>query len=516
MKKRIILLSLVFVLVFSMTSFADNTTKISIDNEYVQFNDELGYPFIDENSRTQVPFRATMECFGATVGWNNDTHTAIAEKDGIKIEVPIGQKHVFRNGEKLENDTAALIKDSRTYLPIRAVLEAFGANVGWDGENRCVLVDTEKNEIVIHFIDVGQGDSIFIDYGEYDILIDAGENSCGSNVANYLKSLNVDDIEIMVATHEHSDHIGGLDDVLVAFEVEKVIDSGESYDTKTYKDYMNAVESESDCELLYDEDMTFDLGDGIEFKVIELGDDYSNTNDNSVITMLSYDDVEILFTGDLESDVEDANLNKFSDIDILKVGHHGSNTATSDKFLNVTKPEYAVISCGVDNKYDHPHTETLEKLQKANVEVFRTDKQGTIICTTDGKNISWNTFSMPAIENNNPITVPVVPTIPAVTPKVENEGNVTIKVDDSAEIVTITNNSTADVNMTGWKIISVNGNQVFDFTNGYIIKASSSIMIASGSASGDIVWTTKNIWNNSKPDEAQLYNSSGVLVSSDD
>lgn len=339
MKKRITFLSLVIILIFSVTAFADGTTKISIDNEYVQFNDELGYPFIDENSRTQVPFRATMEFFGATVGWNSDTHTAIAEKDGIKIEVPIGQKYIFKNGAKIENDTAALIKEGRTYLPIRAVLEAFGANVGWDGENRCVLVDTNKDKVIVHFIDVGQGDAIFIECDKFHALIDAGDNCAEETVVNYLNSQEVDDLELFVATHSHADHIGGADAVLNTFDAEFIVDCEWIDDTKSFDDYKTAmIKNSSDCMTIYrnnDNDITITINpDGSQPEYVEDGDmtitiigneENNDANNSSTVVLLDIYDTEFLFTGDLEEEGEKELLDKFTDIDVLKVGHHGSN-----------------------------------------------------------------------------------------------------------------------------------------------------------------------------------------------
>lgn len=121
-----------------------NTTKISINGEYVQFNDELGYPFIDENNRTQVPFRVTLEKFGAKVSWDGENNRAVAIKDGVRIEVPINKNYIICNGEKIENDTEALIKEGRTYLPIRVVMEAFGCEVGWHNESKTVLITSNS------------------------------------------------------------------------------------------------------------------------------------------------------------------------------------------------------------------------------------------------------------------------------------------------------------------------------------------------------------------------------------
>lgn len=257
------------------------------------------------------------------------------------------------------------------------------------GEENLNTQQNQPKQLSVHFIDVGQADSIFIDYGDYDILIDGGNNTDGDLVVNYLKSLNVDDIEIMVATHNHEDHIGGLDNVLKAYDVENIIDSGDkTTTTKTYKDYWNAVENEN-SKYKEDDNLTFNIDDGIEFKILEMGDNFKDTNSNSVVCMLDYNNTEFLFMGDLESEVENKNLDKFTDVDVLKLGHHGSKTSTSKEFLDIAKPEYGIISCGKDNKYGHPNTETLSKLIQYNIKTFRTDTQGHIIATTDGETITF-------------------------------------------------------------------------------------------------------------------------------
>lgn len=458
MKKRTVSLILVFLLSFSMTSFGEvSHTKISIDNEYVQFNEELGFPFVDGNYRTQVPFRATMEFFGATVGWNSETQTAIAEKDGIRIEVPIGEMYIFKNGEKIENDTAALIKNGRTYLPIRVVLEAFGAKVDWDGENKCVLVDSNKVEVKVHFIDVGQGDAIFIQYEDFHALIDAGDNSSEETVVNYLTEQGVDDLELFIATHSHADHIGGADAVLNTFDAEFIVDCEWLSDTETFVDYKNAmIKNSSDTRTVYrtnDSDIIIEINaDGTQpkygkdyedgdmiIKIIANNED-EDVNNSSTVVLLDILDTEFLFTGDLEEEGEKALLDKFTDIEVLKVGHHGSNSSTCDEFLNAIKPEYGIISCGVDNKYNHPHTETIDKLNNANVEIFRTDEQGTIICTTDGKNLSWNTDPTNSTENNDTNN--------------DSNADLTVNVDNSEELENSdTNNSESTSSTSGIRVM---------------------------------------------------------------
>lgn len=147
---------LIIVLVLSifipLDSFAAEAgTQISINGKIVQFNDTTGSPFVDESGRTQVPFRITLETFGAKVDWSNSTRTAIAEKDGIIVEVPIGAKYISKNGNKWENDTVACIKDGKTYLPIRKVMEAFGCHVDWDTTSKTVTIENIKNKDILMY-----------------------------------------------------------------------------------------------------------------------------------------------------------------------------------------------------------------------------------------------------------------------------------------------------------------------------------------------------------------------------
>ncbi|MEI8217191.1 MAG: stalk domain-containing protein [Eubacteriales bacterium] len=392
-KRKLLLPLLILILLFSFSTLSSaSSIGVTIDNSKVAFSSEMGYPFIDSNSRTQVPFRATMEKFGCSVAWDQSSQMAVAVKNGTTVKVPIGQKYIFKNGVKIVNDTAALVKDNRTYLPIRAVLEAFGASVGWNAENQSVIVNTIPSPVMkISFIDVGQGDSIFIDYGDYEILIDAGTSDYGDKVANYIKPFVQGDLDVLVATHVHADHIGGLPKVIDTFQIDNIIDSGETYTTATYLNYYAAAISEPNCNFTSDSKMTFNMGKNATFKIIELGDNYADSNDNSVVSMVKYNNIEVLLMGDLSSTVENANLSKFSDVDILKAGHHGSRTSTSSVFLDTTKPETIIISAGLNNTYGHPHPESLGRMFAAGSSVYGTFKSGTIVATTDGYTYTLNT-----------------------------------------------------------------------------------------------------------------------------
>lgn len=389
--RRFLFLLLLPVLLLGLTlpAQAAGTVSVLIDGTPVVYNETYGYPYIDSASRTQVPFRITMETFGCTVDWDDSTRTAIAQKDGITVKVPIGQSCIYVDGVRQSIDTAAVLNGSRTYLPIRAVAEAFGASVDWDAKERRVLIST-VTALQVHFIDVGQGDATLIDIGAMEVLIDGGDNKAGKTVVSYLRPYVDGKLEYIIGTHSDADHIGGLDDVLAAYDVGEVIDSGRSASSATYKDYYNAAHNEPGCTFSLDENRTIVLAPGAVLSIIETGDSWTNANDSSVVCQLVYRNTSVLFTGDMSETVEQQNLSLFSDIDVLKVGHHGSATSSSAAFLSVVKPEYAVASYKVGNTYHHPTASALQRLMACGATVFGTGKSGTIVMTTDGFQYSFD------------------------------------------------------------------------------------------------------------------------------
>ena len=372
MKKKIGLL-LVAALLISVPNCtnADGATKVEINGKQVVYTKEAGAPFVDDAGRTQVPFRQTMETYGCTVSWDGTEQMAIAQKDGITVEVPIGQSYIYRNGTKVENDTAALIQDGRTYLPIRVVLESFGAKVQWNGDTNTVVVTsggqtTGNGDIQVHFLDVGQGDAALINDGEFEILIDAGVSAEGTKVVQYLSDYVDGDLDVVVASHEDADHIGGLPAVFDAYTIEEVVDNGRTSSTKTYQTYHNKVQAEGADYAADTAAQNITLPSGATLEFLPITDVYDNANDNSVVTMLTYGDV-------------------------LKAGHHGSRTSVSSQFLQTTKPEYVVISAGLDNSYGHPHKEALSAYLNTGADVYGTFRSGDIVMTTDGQQISFDT-----------------------------------------------------------------------------------------------------------------------------
>lgn len=393
MRRVMIVLFGIILWALPMPSQAEGVTKIAIDGKEVVYSNQDGVPFIDDMGRTQVPFRQTMEEFGCDVSWNEAQKTAIAQKDGITVEVPIGASYVYRNGEKVENDTAALIQDGRTYLPIRVVLESFGASVRWDAATSTVVVSTTGagEQIEIHFLDVGQGDAILIDDQDFEILIDGGVSAEGNDVVKYLSQYVDGSLDVMIATHEDADHIGGLPAVLEAYQVDRIIDNGRTKDTKTYQNYKNHVNAEGAQYQTDDIAQQITLPSGAVLQLVPMLGSYSDSNDNSVVSVLDYQNIEILLTGDLSTEVSDANLSRFYDIDVLKAGHHGSRTSVNTAFLKTVQPEIVIISAGLDNSYGHPHAEALAAYLDCGADVYGTFRSGDIVLTTDGTQMYLNT-----------------------------------------------------------------------------------------------------------------------------
>jgi competence protein ComEC len=252
-------------------------------------------------------------------------------------------------------------------------------------------------DLVVHFIDVGQGDAIYIKTPNgKNILIDAGNKAKGHDVVAYLKKQKVKTIDFMIATHPDADHIGGLDEVLDAFVVKNVYAPKVSHTTKAYKDFLLAVKREKVKIKTAKMGVTLPVGDKlIAMKFLAPVKSYANSDLNnwSAVLHLKYNKNTFLFTGDVETKSENDMIAKkvLSKVDVLKVSHHGSKTSTSEKFLNAVKPKYAVISAGKGNRYKHPTQETLKRLKNAKSQVYRTDTQGTVMATSNGKTIKFKT-----------------------------------------------------------------------------------------------------------------------------
>ena len=244
----------------------------------------------------------------------------------------------------------------------------------------------------IKYIDVGQGDSALIQCDGHYMMIDGGPSSASSIVYTILKSENIKNLDYMIATHPDADHIGCLSGALNFSNVGACYSPVLSNDTKAFGSLIKYLNKKGSSLIVPAKGTSFSLGSA-KVELLEPVSDYEDSNNSSVVAKVTYGSNRFLFTGDAEMEEESALIRGKNDLacDVLKVGHHGSKDSTGEAFLKKTKPKYAVISVGSDNSYGHPTTETLGRLSNAKVEIFRTDLQGDILCSSDGKNISFAT-----------------------------------------------------------------------------------------------------------------------------
>ncbi len=247
-------------------------------------------------------------------------------------------------------------------------------------------------ELQVHFLDVGQGDATLILCDGHAMLIDAGGNNKGTAVQLYLKKQGVQSLDYIVGTHPDSDHIGGMDVILTKFDCGTILMPGYEKDTATYRDVLEAIDYKSYQITEPVVGNTYFLGEAGFTIIAPHRTDYEEANNVSIGIKLVHGENCFLFTADAEGVAQMDMINSGLDIqaDVLKIGHHGSWAAMSPAWIEAVRPEYGIISCGIGNDYGHPHEQTLALLAEKNVQLFRTDVQGSIVAISDGAEIAWN------------------------------------------------------------------------------------------------------------------------------
>ena len=252
-----------------------------------------------------------------------------------------------------------------------------------------------SNHLEVHYIDVGQGDATLIICNDEAMLVDAGNEGKGTAIQLYLMKHNIDRLKYVVATHPDADHIGGLDVIVYKFDCGQILIPNCENDTQSYEQLQDSMKEKRYSPHVVDVGEKYTLGEA-QIEILSPSSEFTfaETNDSSIVFRLDYGNTSFLFTGDAtippqQALIYDPDLN--IDVDVLKVPHHGASTAYIKGFYDEVSPEYAVISCGRDNQYDHPRQEVLDDLRNRGTKVFRTDEQGTIIAISDGETITFNT-----------------------------------------------------------------------------------------------------------------------------
>ena len=401
------------------------------------------------------------------------------------------------------------------------------------GYNRSTHLADNEGKLSVYFLDVGQGDSTLVVFNGKTILIDAGEREMGDRVVSDLTTLGVTRIDLLVATHPHSDHIGGMQEVLLAFPVGQVLDAGLPHTSSTYEHFLETIEQKNIPYRVAEQGQTIDLDPALGIFVLSppeerFGDD---PNANSVVLRISYGTIDFLLTGDMGGESEDALAGNGYPLDaeIQKVGHHGSFSSTSPAFLARVRPETAIIPVGKDNPYGHPHQQTLDLLKDSGVTVYRTDRDGTVVVRSDGMSYSVKTetnehgiwavttprawtlttgmttpspvFTLPTLPANISVplpsfTLPVAPAnltipVPLLTiPQIGNASSVYISAyqfnapgDDrqnlNHEWVQLTNRGDGPVLLAGWTLSDTTGSHPYVFP-AYVLMPESSVTVYSG------------------------------------
>ncbi len=264
--------------------------------------------------------------------------------------------------------------------------------------------NTSEGELKVHYIDIGQGDSIFVQLPNGETtLIDGGPRSSSKKLVDYLAELKIDKIDYLIATHPHEDHIGGLPEIIRNFDLGKIYMPNKTANTAIFEEMLLEIKKkDKGIEIANGGDILIQEDD-LKYEVLAPNEEkYSNTNNYSIVTKITYGDNSFLFTGDAEEISENEMLEKGYKLssDVLKLGHHGSSTSTSENFLEKVQPKYGVIFSEQGNSYGHPHKEIVKILEDYNIEILRTDELGTIIMTSDGTQITVEDHEQSNIEKD--------------------------------------------------------------------------------------------------------------------
>ncbi|KLK88045.1 beta-lactamase [Methanoculleus sediminis] len=376
-----------------------------------------------------------------------------------------------------------------------------------------------SGDLVVHFIDVGQGDSILIEFRDKTMLIDAGERGMGERVIAYLDERNVETLDVVVATHAHSDHIGGLADVISAYPVGRFVDAAQPHPTATYENLLALVEDLGIPYAAAERGQTVALDPDLEVLILNPGaEPLGDVNEDSVVLKVTYGEISYLFTGDAGNPAEESMTAAGLDLDadVLKVGHHASRYASSAEFLSAVSPAISVIEVGEGNDYGHPHEEAVERLEATGSRIYRTDLDGTVIVATDGTALTVAAGGAPpATVTAGATTAAATATPTATTTPAPSSGVYISDLDLQDEWIAVANADETAVNLTGWTITDEGTRNTYTFPV-FTLDPGADVTVHSGAGNDtatDLYWGRGSaVWNNDG-DLATLADANGTVVS---
>ncbi|MCT8337362.1 MBL fold metallo-hydrolase [Methanoculleus sp. Afa-1] len=375
-----------------------------------------------------------------------------------------------------------------------------------------------SGDLVVHFLDVGQGDSILLQFRDKTMLIDAGERGMADRIIAYLGDQNVERLDVVVATHAHSDHIGGLRDVISAYPVGEFVDAAQPHSTATYENLLALIEEEGIPYTAAERGQTIALDPDLEILILNpAAEPIGEINQDSVVLKVTYNEISYLFVGDAEKPAEESMMEAGLDLDadVLKVGHHASRYGTSAEFLSAVSPAISIIQVGAGNDYGHPHEEAVERIEATGSRIYRTDLDGTVVVATDGTKLTVAAGGAPAATVTAlPATIATATATPTTTPA-PSSGIYIADLDLQEEWVSVANADETAVNLTGWTIADEGTRNTYTFPL-FTLNPGADVTVHSGAGNDtatDLYWGRSSaVWNNDG-DTATLADANGTVVS---
>lgn len=383
--RRFFLASAVSLAVFfiSYAAYADNAVNLLISGEKA-----LTEPYIHEGD-IMLPARELSEKLGFEVLWDEKSRCASFFKDGALLTIDTKNNMVLKNSTELLQKSSVEFKDGRIFLPLNTVSEGFDCSALYSSKTKTVSIK-QGDLSTFHFLYAGQADCVFIELPDNRcMLVDSGTAAFSETLVSYIEALGYTHIDYVVATHPHADHIGSMPEILERFSVGKFFLPNIVHTTMNFEKMLDALlKNGCECVFLSRGMKVFD-GDASCLALAPSGDSeksYAKMNDYSIVLRIDIEKVSFLLSADAEavSEFEMINSGVNLNADILKVGHHGSSTSSTESYISLITPEAGIISVGKNNKYGFPSDEVVSRLKYYGADIYRTDLDGNIKVVTDG------------------------------------------------------------------------------------------------------------------------------------